>query len=63
MAWGGFIDKDGSQYLKNMAMAEKTLKYLEFLKKKLNSEEKIIVEKTIQIICDHIEIFSKEKRK
>jgi len=55
MAWGGFMDKDGSQYLKNMAMAEKTLKYLEFLKKELNSEEKIIVEKTIQIICDHIE--------
>ncbi len=45
-----------------MAMAEKTLKYLEFLKKELNSEEKIIVEKTIQIICDHIETFSKEKR-
>lgn len=62
MAWGGFIDKDGSQYLKNMAKAEKTLKYLEFLKKELNSEEKIIVEKTIQIICDHIETFSKEKR-
>jgi len=62
MAWGGFIDKDGSQYLKNMAMAEKTLNYLEFLKKELNSEEKIIVEKTIQIICDHIETFSKEKR-
>ena len=62
MAWGGFIDKDGSQYLKNMAMVEKTLKFLEFLKKELNSEEKIIVEKTIQIICDHIETFSKEKR-
>lgn len=62
MAWGGFIDKDGSQYLKNMAMAEKTLKYLEFLKKELNSKEKIIVEKTIQIICDYIETFSKEKR-
>ncbi len=62
MAWGGFIDKDGSQYLKNMAMVEKTLKFLEFLKKELNSEEKIIVEKTIQIICDHIETFNKEKR-
>jgi len=62
MAWGGFIDKDGSQYLKNMAMVEKTLKYLELLKKELNSEEKIIVEKTIQIICDQIETFSKEKR-
>ncbi len=62
MAWGGFIDKDGSQYLKNMARAEKTLKYLEFLKIELNSEEKIIVEKTIQIICDYINNLREEQK-
>lgn len=62
MAWGGFIDKDGSQYLKKMAKAEKTLKYLELLKNELSSEEKIIVEKTIQIICDYINNLREEQK-
>lgn len=54
MAWGGFIDKKGSKYLKKMGKTEKILKYLELIKRELNNEEKVIVEKTIQIICDYI---------
>ncbi len=54
MTWGGFIDKKGSNYLRKMGKAEKILKYLELLKRELDNEEKIIVEKTIQIICNYI---------
>ena len=55
MAWGGFMDEDGSNYLKKMALADKSLKYLEDIKKELNKDEQLVVEKTIQIICDYIE--------
>ena len=55
LAWGGFTDEDSSDYLKKIAIADKIMKYLVDLKRELSNEEQVIVEKTIQIICDFIE--------
>ena len=55
LAWGGFADEDSSEYLKKITTADKIMKYLVDLKRELSNEEQVIVEKTIQIICDFIE--------
>jgi len=57
MAWGGSLNKDGSDHLRNLREAEKTLKFLEGLKGKLSDKEKEIVSDTINII---VNLYTKE---
>ena len=52
MAWGGSLNKDGSDYVRNLRNADKAIKFLEELKSDLNDEEKQIVSDTINIIVN-----------
>ena len=52
MAWGGSLNKDGSDYMRNLRDADKVLKFLEGLKSELNDEEKQIISDTINIIVN-----------
>ena len=59
MAWGGSLNKDGSDYMRNLREADKVLKFLEGLKRDLNDEETQIVSDTINIIVNH---YTKERK-
>jgi len=53
MAWGGSLNRDGSDYLRNLREADKALNFLEGLKRELNDKETQIVSDTINIIVNH----------
>jgi len=53
MAWGGSLNKEGSDHVRNIREADKVIKFLERLKKELNDEEKQIFSNTINIIVNH----------
>ncbi|MBY9015844.1 MAG: hypothetical protein KGD68_09160 [Candidatus Lokiarchaeota archaeon] len=53
MAWGGSLNKEGSDHVRNLREADNVIKFLERLKQKLNNEEKQIVSDTINIIVSH----------
>ena len=53
MAWGGSLNKEGSDHVRNIREADKVIKFLERLKQELNDEEKQIFSKTINIIVNH----------
>lgn len=59
MAWGGSLNKEGSDYVRNLREADKALKFLEGLKRKLKEKEKQIVSDTINIIVNH---YNKESK-
>ena len=61
MAWGGSLNKEGSDYVRNLREADKALKFLEGLKRKLNEKEKQIVSDTINIIVNHYNKESKDE--
>ena len=54
MAWGGSLNNEGTEYLRIIRSADKTIEYLEGLKKFLSDEEKKQISRTIDIITDHI---------
>lgn len=53
MAWGGSLNKDGSDYIRKLKKVEKILHFLENFKKSLKDEEKKKVAEVIDIITDH----------
>lgn len=53
MAWGGSLNKDGSDYIRKLKEVEKILHFLENFKKSLKDEEKKKVAEVIDIITDH----------
>jgi len=53
MAWGGSLNKEGSDHVRNIREADKVVKFLERLKQELNDEEKQIFSNTINIIVNH----------
>ena len=59
MAWGGSLNKDGSDHLRNLREVDKVIKFLEGIKGELNDEEKQIVSDTINIIVNH---YTKESK-
>ena len=61
MAWGGSLNKDGSNYVRNLREADKAIKFLEGLKGELNDEEKQIVSDTINIIVNYYTKASKKE--
>jgi hypothetical protein len=53
MAWGGSLNRDGSDYIRKLKEVEKILHFLEVLKKELNEEEKQKIAEVIEIITNH----------
>ena len=61
MALGGSLNKEGSDYVRNLREADKAIKFLEGLKGELNDEEKQIVSGTINIIINYYTKASKKE--
>ena len=59
MPWGGSLNKDGSDHLRNLREADKAIKFLEGLKRELTDKEKQVVSDTINIIVNH---YTKESK-
>ncbi|NVM44672.1 MAG: hypothetical protein HWN79_07130 [Candidatus Lokiarchaeota archaeon] len=59
MAWGGSLNKEGSNHLRNLREVDNILKFLEGFKRKLNEKEKQKIADAINIIVNH---YSKEKK-
>ena len=57
MAWGGSLNKEGSNHLRNLREVDNVLKFLEGFKRKLNENEKQKISDAIDIIVNH---YSKE---
>ena len=53
MVWGGAFDEKGSNYIRKLVQAEKTIKFLEKFKEDLREEEKILISRTIDIIVNY----------
>jgi len=53
MAWGGSLNRDGSDYIRKLKEVEKILHFLESFKKPLKNEEKEKVAEVIEIITNH----------
>jgi len=53
MAWGGSLNKDGSDHLRNLREVDKVLKFLEELKQDVSKEEEEAISTTINIIVNH----------
>ena len=53
MVWGGAFDEKGSNYIRKLVQAEKTIKFLEKFKEELEEEENELVSRTIDIIVNH----------
>ncbi len=54
MAWGGSLNKKGSDYIRRLREADRVISFLERLKEELNHEEQEIFKKTIDIIIDYV---------
>ncbi|GAG55890.1 unnamed protein product [marine sediment metagenome] len=54
MAWGGSLNKKGSDYLRRLREADKVIAFLESLKEELSSVEQESISKTVQIIIDYM---------
>ena len=52
MAWGGSLNKKGSDHLRDLREADKVIKFLEKLKEDLSDNEKKLISNTIEIIVD-----------
>ena len=63
MVWGGFLNKEGSEYFRIIKNAERTIEFLELLKKYLNKGEENQVSKTIEIIIGYVDRLSEKKGK
>jgi len=59
MAWGGSLNKKGSDYIRRLREADRVISFLERLKEDLNHEEQEIFKKTIDIIIDYVSNMSK----
>ncbi len=59
MAWGGSLNQEGSNHLRNLREADNVIKFLEGFRRKLNEKEKQKIADAISIIVNH---YSKEKK-
>ena len=57
MTWGGSLNQEGSNHLRNLREVDNVLKFLEGFKRKLNEKEKQKISDAINIIVNH---YSKE---
>ena len=61
LAWGGSLNKEGSDYIRKLREADKVIMFLEIMKKELNPEDQVQISKTIDIIVDYISKLSEKK--
>ena len=54
MAWGGSLNKKGSDYLRKLREADKIIAFLEGIKEELSQVEQGTISRTIQIIIDYV---------
>jgi hypothetical protein len=54
MAWGGSLNKHGSNYIRKLREADKVIEFLENFKNDLTPAEKNYFTKTIEIITDYM---------
>lgn len=54
MAWGGSLNKEGSNHIRKLREADKVIGFLENFKKHLGPKEKENLTKTIEIITEYI---------
>ena len=59
MAWGGSLNKEGSDYIRRIREADRVIKFLEKLKQELNDEEKQIIANAINIL---VNLYTKESK-
>jgi len=62
MVWGGSLNSKGSDYLKELREANKTVEFLEKIKRKIKLEDKDYIRKTIDIITDYINKLAEEQK-
>ena len=60
MAWGGSLNKNGSDYIRRLREADKVIAFLEILKEELNTEEQANFSRTIEIIVEYISKISEK---
>ena len=53
MAWGGSLNKKGSDHIRELQEADKVIKFLEKFKENLNKEQKETVSRVIELIVNH----------
>jgi len=53
MSWGGSLNEEGSDHLRNLREADKVIKFLEKFKENLSDNEKKLFSNVIEIIVDH----------
>ncbi len=61
LAWGGSLNKEGSDYIRKLREADKVIMFLELMKKELNQEDQANISKTIDIIVKYISKLSEKK--
>lgn len=61
MAWGGSLNKKGSDYIRKLREADKVIVFLENLRENLNPDEQANLSKTIDIITDYISKISQKR--
>jgi len=61
MAWGGSLNKEGSDYLRNIREADKVIKFLERIKQELEDEEKQLISNAIDVLVNHYTKTSKNE--
>lgn len=60
MAWGGSLNKDGSDYIRKLREADKVITFLESIKEDLNAKERANFSRTIEIIVEYISKISEK---
>lgn len=60
MAWGGSLNKNGSDYIRKLREADRVIAFLESLKEELNIEEQANFSRTIEIIVEYISKISEK---
>lgn len=61
LAWGGSLNKKGSDHIRRLVETEKIIAFLEDFKKKLNTEEQENISRSIEIIMDYTLKLSEKK--
>jgi hypothetical protein len=60
MVWGGSLNKEGSDYLRNIRKADEVIQFLEKLTDQLSQDEKDQVKNVIEIITNFISKLSEK---
>lgn len=61
MAWGGSLNKKGSDYIRKLMEAERVIKFLEQFKEEISPKEKDDISKAIETIIKYYTKTKNEK--